>query len=279
MTTTLEAPRQKLKLTAEEMAIYERDGLVVPNYRLSKDLVGRMLDSMEKLIRDNPNIRPEMLLGVHIPKGYSGTIKGRTEFLDYAMTPEILDLVEGVIGPDIIFWGSQVICKPGGDGMPVPWHQDGEYWPIRPLETCTVWIALEDANTENGCMRYIPGSHKARRLQKHHVNNTDRLALNQELDRSTYNEADAKDDVLEAGQFSLHDIYLIHGSNANKSPRRRACFIIRYMPSTSHFDRTIVKEKFVGKDENSAVNFGNRPIWLARGVDRHGKNDFAVGHD
>ena len=45
------------------------------------------------------------------------------------MEPEILDLVEQVIGPDIILWGCHVFCKPAGDGLETPWHQDGQYWP------------------------------------------------------------------------------------------------------------------------------------------------------
>jgi ectoine hydroxylase-related dioxygenase (phytanoyl-CoA dioxygenase family) len=64
--------------------------------------------------------------------------------------------------------GSQVFCKPPVTGKAIPWHQDGQYWPIRPIATCSVWIALDDATPENGCMRYIPGSHKARKLEQHH---------------------------------------------------------------------------------------------------------------
>ncbi|MBI1310138.1 hypothetical protein GC176_02435 [bacterium] len=53
---------------------------------------------------------------------------------------EILDIVEQLIGTDIVLWGCQAFCKPPGDWMEVPWHQDGNYWPIRPLATCTLWI-------------------------------------------------------------------------------------------------------------------------------------------
>ena len=47
-------------------------------------------------------------------------------------------LVSGVIGDDLILWGAQVFCKPASGGFETPWHQDGHYWPIRPLATCTV---------------------------------------------------------------------------------------------------------------------------------------------
>ena len=79
----------------------------------------------------------------------------------------------------------------------------------------------------------------------------------------------------EAGEFSLHDVYLIHGSNANRSAKRRAGFVIRYMPASSVFER-------VAGDEHmqSGITFSmsKRPIWLLRGQDRSGRNDFAIGH-
>ena len=53
-----------------------------------------------------------------------------------------------------------LFAKPAGTGRKVPWHQDGEYWPLKPLSTCTVWIAIDDSHQDNGCLNVIPGSHK-----------------------------------------------------------------------------------------------------------------------
>ena len=88
-------------------------------------------------------------------------------FLELARHPLLLDAVEQVLGPDFCLWGCQVFAKPAGDilsrrrliasgdgcndasvactgdGMAVPMHQDGHYWPLRPLATCTVWVALD----------------------------------------------------------------------------------------------------------------------------------------
>lgn len=75
--------------------------------------------------------------------------------------------------------------------------------------------------------------------------------------------------------MSLHDVYLIHGSNPNRSPRRRAGLAIRYMPATSLFDRSRTADASAGY----VVDFSNRPIWLVRGKDRTGRNDFAAGHE
>jgi hypothetical protein len=75
--------------------------------------------------------------------------------------------------------------------------------------------------------------------------------------------------------MSLHDVYMIHGARPNTSARRRTGVALRYMPSTSHFDRSL--RPYDGKT-GVPVNFGQRPLWLLKGVDRCGKNDFVTGH-
>ena len=77
-------------------------------------------------------------------------------------------------------------AKPAGNGKPTPWHQDGEYWPISPLATCSVWIAVDDANRENGCLRVIKGPHKNNNLLEHETNSSKDLTLNLELKKKEY---------------------------------------------------------------------------------------------
>lgn len=124
-------------------------------------------------------------------------------------------------------------------------------------------------------MRYIPGSHASGSIYRHRTSDRADIVLNQEVDPSQFDESAARDDVLQAGQFSLHDVFLIHGSKANRSTKRRAGFVIRYMPATSVFERA-------GGDKHvqSGVTFSmsKRPIWLLRGKDRGGRNDFSIGH-
>ena len=118
--------------------------------------------AMEEVIAANSDTRPEQLPNIHITNGAGTNLKGHPAFLDIALDKELLDLVSCVIGDDIVMWGCQIFCKPGSDGMEVPMHQDGQYWPIRPLATCTVWLAIDDSDRENGCLTVIPGSHRDR---------------------------------------------------------------------------------------------------------------------
>ena len=262
-------------LSAAELDAYRRDGIVVPRRALPGAQLARLTAALEQLLADNPEVRPEKLVSAHIEQGAEG-VKGNRIFLEIAHHPAVVDAVEQLIGRDIILWGCQVFCKPGGDGLEVPWHQDGQYWPIRPLATCTVWIAIDASTTENGCLRVIPGSHRRRTLRSHHRSPRPDVVLDQELDAGAFDEAAARDVELQPGQMSLHDVYLIHGSHANTSPRRRAGLALRYMPATSHFDRALLAPG--ASTSTYLVDFSRRPIWLVRGVDRTGKNDFQVGH-
>ena len=66
--------------------------------------------------------------------------------------------------------------------MEVPMHQDGNYWPIRPLATCTAWIAIDESSLENGCMTVLPGSHRDCISYKHRKDERENLVINQKVD-------------------------------------------------------------------------------------------------
>lgn len=261
-------------LNDDELAQYREQGFVVPRFRLSAERVGILREALDRVIQDNPDTRPEQLVSVHIAGKNAEGVTGHETFMDIASDERIVDAVSQLIGPDVILWGCQSFCKPPGDGMEVPFHQDGNYWPIRPLATCTVWIAIDDSVVENGCLRVIPGSHRDRQLVDHLQEDRDRLVLNQRVVDGVFDENDAVDVELEAGQMSMHDVYMIHGSNPNLSSRRRAGLAIRYMPGTSLFARDSSDD---GSGAGYAVYFSTRPIWLLRGEDRTGQNDFEVG--
>jgi hypothetical protein len=266
----------KTRLTEAEIARYHDEGLVIPDYRIPAALLASLRTEVDRLIERNPEVRPEQLSGAHNPWGQSARMIGSPAFLDFCMFPEILDMVEQLIGPDIVLWGSQLFCKPAGHGMAVPWHQDGQYWPLDPLATVTVRLAIEDSVPENGCMRYIPGSHKTKKLERHEMVAASNVALKQQL--SQFDESLARDDILCAGQISIHDVYLVQGSSENRSSMRRSDYAIRYMPATTRYvrDPAFPANAYAAR-ESPLMNYTGRPLWLARGVDRAG-NDFSIGH-
>jgi ectoine hydroxylase-related dioxygenase (phytanoyl-CoA dioxygenase family) len=263
------------RLSEVEIAQYRDRGYVVPSYRLPADRVAQLRRTLEALIAANPGVRPENLVNVHIEGRNPEGMRGSADFLALAMEPAILDLVGQVIGPDIVLWACSIFCKPPGDGKAIPWHQDGHYWPIRPLATCTAWVALDRSDTENGCMRVIPGSQRANVLHAHLTEERADALFTQRIEDEAFDERTAADVVLDPGQMSLHDVYLIHGSAPNRSSRRRAGVAIRYMPATSVFEHKLMAPSSA---TGVRVDFSTRPLWLVRGRDRSGKNDFTVGH-
>ena len=281
--TLAEAPMPCL--SRDEILHYQREGYVVPAFRLPAERTLGLRATLDRLIAQNPGVRPEKLVSAHIERkpgqGAHGDgkndegVQGCQEFLDLARDPAILDLVEGVLGPDIILWGAHVFCKPAGDGYETPWHQDGHYWPMRPLANCTVWVALEESVVENGCLRVIPRSHAERVMHAHLREDRDDLTLTMRTEEQHFDPSTAVSLELEPGQMSLHDVYLIHGAEPNRSGKRRTGIALRYMPGTSVFERNISPV-----DGKSGVNtaFATRPLWLLRGEDKTGRNDFEVGH-
>jgi ectoine hydroxylase-related dioxygenase (phytanoyl-CoA dioxygenase family) len=276
MTTTM----AHAALSDSELARYHAQGYLVPGFRLPQAQVDRLRDALDQLIRDNPGVRPEKLVSAHLSgRGHAANaegVKGNDQFLALAMDEQILDLVEQLIGPDIVLWGCHVFCKPAGDGHETPWHQDGHYWPIRPLANCTVWVALDASTAENGCLRVIPGSHAARVTHPHLTEERTDLALQQRMADDSFDENQAVDVELQPGQMSMHDVFMIHGAKPNRSTRRRAGVALRYMPATSVFERNLNPA-----DGRSGVPvaFATRPLWLLRGSDRTGRNDLRIGFE
>jgi ectoine hydroxylase-related dioxygenase (phytanoyl-CoA dioxygenase family) len=249
-------------LTESQITKYQQDGYVTPDFRLPEDILEDIRLAHRRLVERHPEFSDYC----------SALLAYDTWYLTIARIPEILDMVAQVIGDDIALWNSSFFAKPARVGTKTPWHQDGEYWPIAPLATCTVWIAIDASTPENGCLRVIPGSHREQRLAQHSKNDAVGLALNLELNKAEFSEEDAEDIVLEPGQVSLHDVYLYHGSEANVSDRPRRGMTLRYMPTTSVYEHE-QPTRFV---REGRLVLSQRTVFLMRGIDQSGQNDFRV---
>ena len=249
-------------LTDSQIIQYRSDGFVTPDYRVPDSVLADIRDAHSRLVTRHPEFSDYC----------SALLAYDTWYLTVARIPEILDMVAQVIGDNIALWNCSFFAKPAKVGTKTPWHQDGEYWPIEPLATCTVWIAIDASTPENGCLRVIPGSHREQRLAKHSQNDAEGLALNLELDHSEFREADAQDIVLEPGQVSLHDVYLYHRSEANHSDRPRRGMTLRYMPTTSVYRH----DQATRFQRDGRLVMSQRTVYLMRGVDQTQQNDFRV---
>lgn len=146
---------------------------------------------------------------------------------DLLTDSRIVAYVSDLLGENVIGWGSHYFCKMPRDGKSVSWHQDASYWPLTPAKTVTVWLAIDDADTENACMRFIPASHLRGHIEFEKSANAEANVLNQTVaDIGRF--GDPVDNVLQAGEISLHSDLLLHASDANESDRRRCAMTLRY---------------------------------------------------
>ena len=175
---------------------------------------------------------------------------------DIARIPAILDCVECILGPDILLWGSNCFVKAPGSPSYVSWHQDLNYWGLDGTDAVSVWLALSASNEANGCVRFVPGSHR-----RGPIMHRDTFELENMLSRGQELQVEVDEDEavpvrLAPGEISLHHGRMFHASGPNPSGRWRAGLALRYItPST----RQIVGERDFAQ--------------LVRGVDRYGHFD------
>ncbi len=246
-------------ITAADKEHFHKNGWVVPQWRLSTDRWRQLQTLVEKALQTRPEKRDYLPDLQQFAPG----------ILSFAGAKDVLDLVEAFTGPDIAVWGTGVFGKPAHDGVATPWHQDGQYWPMRPLATTSVWLALDDATIDNGCMRVISESHRPRKLYEHRTVDATALTLNQELDWRALGFAKEEPIEIESGQMILFDLYLIHGSHSNDTAKQRRAITVRYMPTTSHFDRELAVRQH---REMGVPDFSKRNLYRMRGIDRCGRN-------
>jgi len=131
-----------------------------------------------------------------------------------------------LLGGAVRFWHDQLFCKPARHGGVVAWHQDYSYWTrTEPMAHLTCWIALDDSTTENGCLYYVPGSHRWDLLPVTGLTgdmNEIHRVLNEEQ-RAAFRPVPVE---IKRGECSFHHPLLVHGSYENRSNRHRRATLI-----------------------------------------------------
>lgn len=180
---------------------------------------------------------------------------------DMMTNPTIVAVVRDLLGNDVIGWGSHFFCKMPGDGKAVAWHQDASYWPLTPSKTVTVWLAIDNADLGNGCMKFVAGSQLVGHLTYRPSSEADHNVLNQSIDNAEQYGTVVNDDLI-AGLFSIHSDLLLHSSESNQSTRRRCGLTLRYCtPDVSAGSNWHAKGVVVsGKDYSGNWANPSRPV-------------------
>jgi len=205
-------------LNLDQVKQYDEEGYVAPIDALSK--------------KESKEIRNEIEL---IEKKWPNELEGLGRNYVHLISPvfdkvcnnkKILDAVESLIGKNILICGTTLFIKNPNEKGFVSFHQDAKYIGLEPYNWVTAWVAITDANEENGCMRMWSGSHK-NDLQYHNqkFDENNLLTRGQTVENVPLNET--KPVILKAGQISLHHPKIVHGSGLNKSNDRRIGLVIQ----------------------------------------------------
>ncbi|MFZ0544961.1 MAG: phytanoyl-CoA dioxygenase family protein [Candidatus Promineifilaceae bacterium] len=235
------------RLDEQAVKDYQRDGYVLfhePVFATEK--FGRLVAIFEELsARRKEGTRTDELDTPHFfdPR-----------LFEFLMADEVLNIVEPLIGPNIGLWSSHFIAKEPYIGRATPWHEDSAYWNgrfDRLDQIVTVWLALDLVDRENGCMRVIPGTHH-NGFSEYEAVDTSTNTFGSEIRADLIDESKAVYFELQPNTCSLHDGRIIHGAEANASPRRRAGYTMRYFSMAMKLN------------PEAPGNKGHK-IWLCRG--------------
>jgi ectoine hydroxylase-related dioxygenase (phytanoyl-CoA dioxygenase family) len=236
-----------MALTPEQLRRYRSAGYALGGRILDAAALERLRREIDRKIAALPaGRRPENMPSVHYDDPY---------FLDLFLSPPLVEVARQILGPDVALFVSYIISKQPGDGLAVRWHQDGAFFPIEPMETFTLWLAVDDSDRDNGCMQVVPGSHRPGVLLPHQVDLHSGTTLPLSLDGIDL--SGAADVEVRAGGCSVHDPFLLHGSAPNRSSRRRCGITIKYIPTHVRIDRSFVSP--------TGFDWGGVKLFLASG--------------
>ncbi len=230
-------------LSSAQLKQYKDEGYVSPIDALSKDEALEIREEIELIEKK----WPKELEG--LGRNYIHLISPIFDKVSH--NPKILDAVESIIGRDILICGTTLFIKNPNEKGFVSFHQDAKYIGLEPHNWVTAWIAVTDANEENGCMRMWSRSHKDElkyHNQKFDENNL--LTRGQTVENVPIKETTPV--ILKAGQMSLHHPTIVHGSGLNRSNDRRIGFVI---------------QSYIGSNVNQVL--GKMYVQQARGKDNY----------
>jgi hypothetical protein len=222
------------RLSPDQLAQYERDGYLSGILILTEEQCDTLCSQLKKLtdvyhpnnylfheFNSNESEDPETILFHAL-----GAWRAAPGFHDALWNPAFTIPASQLLGGRVRFWHDQLFCKPAQHGGVVAWHQDFSYWTrTRPMQHLTCWIGLDDADEENGCLQYIPGSHKRGLLP------ITGLAGNMDSIQEVLSEEDKALFIptpapLKRGHAAFHHPMMVHGSYENRSERARRAMVI-----------------------------------------------------
>jgi non-heme Fe2+,alpha-ketoglutarate-dependent halogenase len=238
------------RLTPEQRASYDQHGFLFPLRALAADEAGQCLADLERL---------ESRIGAPLPRAdmkWRGAAHLYAPWVNRLVRDDrILDIVEDVIGPDIlVYWSTFFIKEPGGPGF-TAWHQDATYFGLAPYEHVTAWVALSDASKLAGCMDVLSSAGAPRQMHHSAARLANSLNGAGQVIVEPLDDSKAVSMGLKAGELSLHHTLCCHSSAPNRADHRRVGIGISYVPARVRGTGTVRQQALLVRGSNRFDNF------------------------
>lgn len=243
---------QQLELTQEQASHFEEHGYVAGIEVFTSEQIDQLRTELDQVVQpghegeslwyeyhsnesDDPN---------HVLFHALGAWRLRDALHDCLWNRRMLVPASQLLGGAVRFWHDQLFCKPANHGGVVAWHQDYSYWTrTKPVAHLTCWIGLDDSTEENGCLQYIPGSHRWDLLPITGLAG-DMDSIKEVLTDDQWEQMQNPVAIeMKQGQASFHHPFLVHGSKQNHSSRPRRAIVINMVRDgvTSASDEPLLK--------------------------------------
>ncbi|GAB3649815.1 hypothetical protein GCM10028791_16030 [Echinicola sediminis] len=224
------------KLSDEQVAFFNEYGYLDKVKILDDDQVEKLRQDLDE-IKDANHPKHDLFYEFHSNESEDsnsvlfhslGHWRITEGFHDILWNPRFVVAASQLLGTKTVrFWHDQLFCKPAHHGGVVAWHQDYSYWTrTTPMQHLTCWVGLDDATSENGCLNYIPKSHKWDLLDRISLaGNMD--SLKDHLTEDQKKQYDQKVAIeMPKGYGAFHHPLMVHGSYENRSPISRRAFVL-----------------------------------------------------
>jgi hypothetical protein len=218
---------EKGRLGKDAIAQYWEDGYLFPIDAMSREEAVSLRRDLEEIERDWLDNGLPLPLNTY-KRVNANCVMPLADRI--ARNGAILDIVEGILGPNLLAYGVEFFIKEPKTTQIVSMHQDLTYWGLGATsEMVTVWLALSPATPESGCMQFVKGSHKNPILPHEDSDDENNLLSRGQEVRVDVAEEDKVPIEIHPGQISLHHGLTIHGSGPNVSDDRRIAAVVRYV--------------------------------------------------
>jgi ectoine hydroxylase-related dioxygenase (phytanoyl-CoA dioxygenase family) len=225
---------EEFRLSDEQVEFFNKFGYLKGIRMLSDEQVDALREELTKLM-DPSHPGHELFYEYHSNESADpstvlfhalGAWRIAAGFHDLLWNPRFTVPASQLLGGPVRFWHDQLFCKPPHHGGVVAWHQDYSYWTrTTPLAHLTCWIGLDDSTRENGCVNYVPGSHRWPDLPKTGLTG-DMDSIQSVLTDEQKEKFKPVAVELKKGESSFHHPRMIHGSYANYTDRPRRGTVI-----------------------------------------------------